>query len=131
MVIVDSSVWIDAFNQRITTETIWLQKALQRQSIGLTTFILCEVLRGLRTHAEFQRTEALLLGLSVFEAADTTTAIEAAQNFRHLQQRGITIRKTVDCLIATFCIRGGHELLHRDKDFKGFEDHLGLQVIHP
>jgi hypothetical protein len=60
----------------------------------------------------------------------TELAIKAAENFRALQRRGITVRKTVDCFIATFCIQEGHELLHRDNDFRGFEDFLGLQVVH-
>jgi len=72
-----------------------------------------------------------LLALPVFEGIPGGLAVKAAENFRILQQRGITVRKTIDCLIATFCIQEGHELLHRDKDFEGFENFLGLQVVHP
>jgi predicted nucleic acid-binding protein len=131
MVIVDSSVWIDAFNEAITPETRWLQAGLKRGVVGLTSLILCEVLRGFRFDREFRQTKKRLLALPVFEDASAGLAVKAAENFRILQRRGITVRKTIDCMIATFCIQEGHELLHRDSDFQGFEDFLGLQVIHP
>jgi predicted nucleic acid-binding protein len=97
----------------------------------LTSLILCEVLRGVRFDWQFRETEQKLLSLVVFERTSAALAVAAAQNFRTLQRRGITVRKTVDCLIATFCIEEGHELLHQDSDFDGFEEHLGLRVIHP
>jgi predicted nucleic acid-binding protein len=131
MVIVDSSVWIDALNQKVNPETLWLTSALSRRPVGLTSLILCEVLRGIRSGKQFQATRRRLLGLPVFDGATSNLAVAAAQNFRALQRRGITVRKTIDCVIATFCIQEGHELLHRDNDFKGFEDFLGLQVVHP
>jgi predicted nucleic acid-binding protein len=131
MVIVDSSVWIDAFNSKITPHTLWLKAALGDRQIGLTSLILCEVLRGIRFDRKFRETQQRLLSLPVFEGIPSELAISAAQNFRTLQRRGITVRKTVDCLIATFCISEGHELLHRDSDFNGFEEYLGLKVIYP
>jgi predicted nucleic acid-binding protein len=131
MVIVDSSVWIDAFNGKNTPQTTWLRAALLRGDIGLTSLILCEVLRGFRSDREFKQTRDQLLILPVFEEVPSGIATKAAENFRALQHRGITVRKTIDCLIATFCIEAGHELLHHDNDFQGFEDFLGLQVIHP
>ena len=131
MVIVDSSVWIEAFNGKMTPHTRWLQAGLTRGGVGLTSLILCEVLRGFRSDRQFRQTEKQLLALPVFEEVPAGLAVQAAENFRVLQQHGITVRKTVDCLIATFCIQGGHELLHRDHDFNGFENFLGLQVVHP
>jgi predicted nucleic acid-binding protein len=131
MVIVDSSVWIDAFNGKSTPHTRWLQSGLARGGVGLTSLILCEVLRGFRFDREFRRTRKQLLALPVFEELPAGLAVQAAENFRVLQRRGITVHKTIDCLIATFCIQEGHELLHRDKDFQGFENFLGLQVVHP
>jgi predicted nucleic acid-binding protein len=131
MVIVDSSVWIDAFQSKTTIQTLWLKAALSEKQVGLTSLILCEVLRGIRFDRQFRETEQKLLSLPVFERTPATLAVAAAQNFRTLQRRGITVSKTVDCLIATFCIAEGHELLHRDSDFDGFEEHLGLKVIHP
>jgi predicted nucleic acid-binding protein len=131
MVIVDSSVWIDAFNGQITLETRWLQVGLARGGVGLTSPILCEVLRGFRFDRDFRQAKTQLIALPVFEGMSAGLAVQAAENFRMLQRRGITVRKTIDCLIATFCIQEGHELLHRDNDFQGFENYLGLQVVHP
>lgn len=131
MVIVDSSVWIDGFNGRDTPQTRWLRTALSTGSVGLTSLILCEVLRGFRSDRDFQLAKDWLLRLPVFEDVPRELAAMAAQNFRVLQRRGITVRKTIDCLIATFCIHEGHQLLHNDNDFHGFEDFLGLQVLHP
>jgi predicted nucleic acid-binding protein len=131
MVIVDSSVWIDAFNGQITPQTRWLQGGLARGGVGLTSLILCEVLRGFRSDRQFRQTKMRLLALPVFEGLAAGLAVKAAENFRILQKRGITVRKTMDCLIATFCIQEGHELLHKDNDFLGFENFLGLQVVHP
>jgi predicted nucleic acid-binding protein len=130
MVIVDSSVWIDALNGKNTLQTRWLRDALAQDGIGLTSVILSEVLRGIRFDQQFRRTRDWLLTLPVFESMPISLAVKAAENFRELQRRGITVRKTVDCFIATFCIQEGYELLHQDSDFSGFEKFLGLQVIH-
>jgi hypothetical protein len=130
MVIVDSSVWIDALNGKNTLQTRWLRDALVQDGIGLTSVILSEVLRGIRFDQQFRRTRDWLLTLPVFESMPISLAVKAAENFRELQRRGITVRKTVDCFIATFCIQEGYELLHQDSDFSGFEKFLGLQVIH-
>lgn len=131
MVIVDSSVWIDYLNDRLNSHTIWLENAIGQREIGLTNLILCEVLQGIRHDRHFRETLRHLQSLPVFEGLRTDLAIAAADNFRYLQRRGITVRTTIDCLIATFCIAGEHELLHVDGDFDGFEKHLGLRVLHP
>lgn len=131
MVIVDSSVWIDALNGRDNPHTRWLRAALPMGGVGLTSLILCEVLRGFRSDREFQHTRDRLASLPISEAIPGELAAKAAENFRILQRRGFTVRKTVDCLIATFCIQEGHKLLHRDNDFLAFETFLGLQVVHP
>ena len=131
MVIVDSSVWIDAFNGKVTPQTRWLESGLARGVVGLTSLILCEVLRGFRSDQEYRQAKEHLLTLQVLDSTPAGLALKAAENFRVLQRHGITVRKTIDCLIATLCIQEGHELLHRDNDFEGFETFLGLQVIHP
>jgi predicted nucleic acid-binding protein len=131
MVIVDSSAWIDYLNNNPNDNTTWLENALGQQEIGLTSLILCEVLQGIRDDRRFHETLRQLLTLSVFEGPGADVAIRAAENFRLLQRRGITIRSTIDCVIATFCIEEGHQLLHRDGDFDPFEQHLGLRVVHP
>ncbi len=131
MVIVDSSVWIDALWGTANRQSIWLSDALGREQIGITSLILAEVLQGVRTDRQFRECRRRLLTLPVFEALTVDLAVAAAKNYRHLRNRGVTVRKAVDCIIATFCIESGYQLLHRDRDYDAFERHLGLQVIHP
>jgi len=131
VVIVDTTVWIDYFHGVANPETGWLEAELHRQRLGLTDVILCEVLQGVRDEIEAKDVERRLLKLEVFETGGVDLAREAAQNYRTLRSRGHTVRKTVDCLIATFCIRWQHSLLHRDRDFDPFEQYLQLSVIHP
>jgi predicted nucleic acid-binding protein len=132
VVIVDTTVWVDYFRPGMETpETEWLDRAFGRQRIGLTDVILCEVLRGVRRDESFQAVHDELLKCQVFELGGTTLAVAAARNYRALRQRGYTVRKTIACLIATFCLQQGHALLHNDRDFDPFEECLGLQVIHP
>jgi predicted nucleic acid-binding protein len=130
MVIVDTSVWIDYLRGGETAEALWLDRELQLQPLGLTDLILCEVLQGTRDSA-FSRVRSDLLKFHIFPSCSVPLAITAAQNYRVLRRRGFTIRKTIDCLIATFCLEEGHSLLHLDRDFDPFENVLGLQVVHP
>ena len=129
MVIVDTTVWIDHLRGAANPETEWLDRELTRQRLGLTDLILCEVLQGLGSQAAFTRVRDDLLKFRVFPAGGTDLAIAAAANYRALRRRGHTVRKTIDCLIATFCLQEQHSLLHRDRDFDPFERLLGLQVI--
>jgi len=131
VVIVDSTVWIDFLAARVSHETLLVKKEFAGRGIVLTDLILCEVLQGLRDDASFERVRLLLTMLPVLDTGGAGLAVAAARNYRRLRARGITVRKTVDCLIATFCIEHGHALLHRDRDFDPFETHLGLRVIHP
>lgn len=131
MVIVDTTVWIDYLRGTENAETGWLDRELQRQRLGLTDLILCEVLQGTRQEAVFARVRSDLLKFQIFETGSVELAIAAAQNYRDLRQRGYTVHKTIDCLIATFCLQAKHELLHRDRDFDCFEKVLGLRVVHP
>jgi hypothetical protein len=129
MVIVDTTVWIDYLRGTENPETHWLDRELQGQRLGLTDLILCEVLQGIREQSAFARLRADLLKFQVFQTGGSGLAVAAAQNYRDLRQRGYTVHKTIDCLIATFCLQARHELLHRDRDFDCFEV-LGLQVVH-
>jgi predicted nucleic acid-binding protein len=131
MVIVDTTVWIDYLGGTANAETEWLERQLEQQRIGLTGLILCEILQGIRHDKAFAETRNQLSAFLVLDGAGEDLAVAAAQNYRFLRSRGCTVRKTIDCLIATVCLRGGHSLLHRDRDFDGFEEHLGLQVVHP
>jgi predicted nucleic acid-binding protein len=129
VVIVDTTVWIDYFQGTRNPETDWLEAELDRQRLGLTDIILCEVLQGVRDESTAIDVERRLLKLEVFESGGVDLAREAARNYRLLRSRGHTVRKTIDCLIATFCIRGEHSLLHRDRDFDPFEMFLSLSVV--
>jgi predicted nucleic acid-binding protein len=131
VVIVDTTVWVDYFQGVENPETDWLNTELDRQRLGLTDIILCEVLQGVRDDVVAEQVERRLLNLEVFDTGGVAVAREAARNYRALRSRGHTVRKTIDCLIATFCLRGHHSLLHRDRDFDPFEKFLELSVIHP
>lgn len=130
MVIVDTTVWIDYLRGTENPETRWLDRELQGQRLGLTDLILCEVLQGISEHNAFARVRSDLMKFQVFETGGSDFAIAAGQNYRELRRRGFTVHKTIDCLIATFCLRGRHELLHRHRDFDSFEKVLGLRVVH-
>lgn len=129
MVIVDTTVWIDYLRGSTTEQTAWLDRELDRQRIGLTDLILCEVLQGVREDSAVARVQRELCKFLIYSTGGTRLAIAAARNHRVLRNHGRTVRKTIDCLIATFCLEGGHALLHCDRDFDPFEDLLGLRVV--
>jgi len=131
MVIVDTTVWIDYLRGAENPQTLWLDNQLTEQRLGLTDLILCEVVQGIGGQATFASVRDELLKFHVFSTGGTDLAIAAAQNYRELRVRGYTVRKTIDCLIATFCLQAGHALLHRDHGFDAFEKALGLQVVRP
>jgi len=130
MVIVDTSVWIDFLNRRSTPETLWLRGGRGGSAIGLTTLVLVEVLQGIRFDRRFREAESHFRRLPVFDGSSWQVAVQSAENYRRLRGLGVTIRSTVDCLIATFCIENGHQLLHCDGDYEFFERHLNLTVLH-
>jgi len=131
MTIVDTSVWIDFLNQRGTPQTVWLLGGHDNEPIGLTSLVLTETLQGIRLESRFQQALAHFRSMAVFNAVSPELAVLSAQHFRTLRSRGVTVRGTIDCLLATFCIVNGYGLLHNDRDFDAFEQHLGLNVIHP
>lgn len=128
MWIVDSSVWIDYFAGKVTPQTDLLHSALGWQAIGLGDIILCEVLQGYRRQEDFDAARTALLQFPVYRIGGIAIALKSAESYRALRRQGITIRKTIDCLIATFVIERGFTLLHSDRDFEPFELHLGLRV---
>lgn len=131
MVIVDTTVWIDYFRGRRTAQTRWLDQALGVTRVGLCDLILCEILQGMQSDADAASVLAQMSSFDLLETAGMDLAVESARNYRRLRARGHAVRKTIDCLIATLCLREGHELLHNDHDFDPFEAMLGLRVIHP
>jgi predicted nucleic acid-binding protein len=128
MVIVDSSVWIDYFNGRDIQEVATLDRLLETELLGVGDLILAEVLQGFRQEKDYQTAKRLLTSLTVFEMLGAQMAMKSADNFRDLRKKGITVRKTIDVMIATFCIENGHKLLFSDKDFAPFVEHLGLMA---
>lgn len=131
MVIVDSSVWIDYLNGTSTPEVEWLDREADRRRLGLLDLCVCEILQGLATDQEAARVWRELRRFEIFETRGVELAVAAAHNYRQLRRQGRTVRRTIDCLIATFCLRESHSLLHSDRDFDAFEERLGLHVIHP
>lgn len=131
MTLIDTTVWIDYFRNRSTPETDWLDREVSRQRLGLTDLILCEVLQGIRTPREFVATRAALEQFEIFSTGGVALAVTAAQHYQTLRLQGVTVRKTIDCLIASFCLLHNHHLLHNDRDYDPFEERLGLRVLRP
>jgi hypothetical protein len=129
VIIIDTTVWIDYLRGVQNPETQWLNSEMGRRRLALTDIILCEVLQGILDDHSFNRVQRDLRQFEIFATGGTELAWTAAQNFRMLRRRGHTVRKTVDCWIATYCIIEGHSLLHRDRDFDPFEQFLGLSVV--
>lgn len=129
--IVDTTVWVDYLRGTHNKETDYFDREVARQRFGLTDLILCETLQGIGDEKAFLRVLHELRNFELFETGGADLAVEAARNFRRLRQHGHTVRKTIDCLIATFCLLQGHSLLHRDRDFDHFEKFLNLAVVHP
>jgi predicted nucleic acid-binding protein len=126
LIFVDSSVWIDYFNGRDSAETDCLDKLLGKELIATGDLVLVEVLQGFKRDRDYSTARELLTSLEVFTLGGQEMAIKSADNFRLLRKRGITVRKTIDVLIATFCIEKNLALLHSDKDFEPFNEYLKL-----
>ena len=129
MILVDSSVWIDYFNGQTTPQVDRLDQLLVTQPLAVGDLILVEVLQGFRHDTDYTTAKQLLTSLTVFNLLNTDLALQSAEHFRTLRKRGITIRKTIDVVIATFCIAENHSLLFSDKDFMPFVQHLGLSAV--
>ena len=129
MILVDSSVWIDYFRGIITPRTEKLDRLLDSEPLAIGDLMLTEVLQGFVDERDFKRARNLLTSLTVVELCGRDIAIQAAKNYRLLRGFGVTVRKTIDTVIATRCIESGFTLLHSDRDFDAFVKHLGLREI--
>ena len=129
MVLVDSSIWIDYFNGQENPGTAKLDELLSTTIVGVGDLMLAEVLQGFRSDTEYKTAKTLLLDLQLHELGGMDIAVKAADHFRTLRRRGITVRKTVDCFIAAYCIEHEVPLLHNDRDFDPFARYLGLQPV--
>lgn len=128
MILVDSSVWIDLLNNVVTEPVRRLRALIPTTPLLIGDLILCEVLQGLRIEAQARLVERSLRRFEAVSLIDPELAVKAAANYRFLRRRGITVRKTIDLIIGTFCIERGHLLLHSDRDFAPMESLLGLQT---
>jgi hypothetical protein len=128
MILIDSSTWIDYFNGEVNPKTDMLDRILGKELILVGDIILMEVLQGFRKDEDFETARRALSSFTQVEMLNSGLAIQSARNFRTLRKMGITVRKTIDCLIATYCIETGTSLLHSDNDFNPFEVYLGLKV---
>jgi predicted nucleic acid-binding protein len=128
LILVDSSVWIDYFRGGATPQTERLDLLLGAEVLTTGDVVLAEVLQGFDDERDFDRAQRLLTSLTIIQICDSDIAIRAARNFRFLRSLGVTVRKTIDTLIATRCIESGHALLYSDRDFDPFVTHLGLST---
>ncbi len=129
MIVVDSSVWIDYFNGKVTPKTDWLDAALGNQSIFTGDLILTELLQGFQSDKDFKKAKSLLLNFPVVGMLGQEVALQSASNYRYLRKKGVAIRKMIDITIGTFCIHNAFSLLHDDLDFTPLQKHLHLRVV--
>ena len=128
MILVDSSVWIDYFNGARTAASDRLDALVGEEPLLIGDLILTEVLQGFARDRDFRRARDALAPFPIIMIGGPDAAIAAASNYRALRTRGVTVRKTIDTLIATRCLLDGHALLYSDRDFDPFVEHLGLRT---
>jgi predicted nucleic acid-binding protein len=128
VILVDSSVWIDYFRGHASPQTDALDRLLGDQPVLVGDLILVEVLQGFRTQRDLNQARRLLAAFETVSVCSPELAVQAARNFRQLRAHGVTVRKTIDTVIATWCIEKQCALLHSDRDFDAFEHYLGLTV---
>jgi predicted nucleic acid-binding protein len=129
MIVVDSSVWIDYFNGKKTPQTDWLDSALGNTPLIMGDLVLTEVLQGFQSDEDFKIARDLLLGIPFMAMGGRALALQSAVNYRALRRKGVTVRKTIDVMIGTFCIHYRLPLLHDDRDFDPMVKFLGLKTI--
>jgi len=129
MVIVDTSAWVEFLRMGEPTVVEKVDRYLDEDLVGIGDLIYCEVMQGVYTPRRRQEISSLLLALPQFEMVGFAIAEKSAQSYRLLRSHGITIRKTIDVLIGTFCAENGHRLVHYDRDFDLMAPHIGLQVV--
>ena len=128
MIFLDSTVLIDHFNGKTNWQVKILESILGKELVVIGDYVLTEVLQGFRSDKEFQKAKTILLSFPCFDIGGKEIAIQSAKNFRYLRKKGVTVRKTIDVIIATFCIENNLILLHNDRDFDPFVKYLKLKV---
>lgn len=128
MIFLDSTVLIDYFNGRNNWQVKVLDSILGKELVVIGDYVLIEVLQGFRNEKEYQKAKTILLTFPCYDIGGKEMALKSAKNYRLLRKKGVTIRKTIDTMIATFCIENKFTLLHSDKDFQPFTKYLNLEV---
>ena len=129
MILVDSSVWIDYFNGKRTPQSEWLHSVLGDEFIVMGDLILAEVLQGFKKDSDFNKVKEMFLNFPFMEMLGLELAVKSAENHRFLRKKGVTVRKTIDILIGTFCIHHKISLLHDDQDFVPLIEHRNLSSV--
>jgi predicted nucleic acid-binding protein len=129
MIVVDTSAWIDYFRGIIVPHTEILDAELQKNMIITGDLIIVELLQGFKTKRAYERAKKLIERLEYRDLAGRAIALKSAENFRLLRSKGVTVRKTIEVIIATFCVENGFQIIHNDRDFDPMEKYLGLSVI--
>jgi predicted nucleic acid-binding protein len=128
MIFLDSTVLVDYFNGTNNWQVDVLDSILGRELVVIGDYVLTEVLQGFRSDKEYQKAKTILLSFPCFDIGGKEMALQSAKNYRYLRKKGVTVRKTIDSMIATFCIENKLTLLHNDKDFEPFVKYLKLKV---
>jgi predicted nucleic acid-binding protein len=131
MILVDSSVWIDFFNGRKTWQTDLLENLFSNVAIVIGDLILIEILQGFRSDSDYKTAKSFLGDLPFRQMGGYQVAVQSAQNYRALRKKGVTVRKTIDVIIGTYCILKDLPLLHDDRDFEPMVSHLSLKILSP
>ena len=127
MIFVDTSVWIDFFNGKDSAEVQKLDSALGTEAVAIGDLIALEILQGFKNDKDYKAAKEMMDSLTVYDLLGESAVYACAENYRALRKKGITIRKTADVIIATFCIENNFLLLFSDRDFLPFVEHLGLR----
>lgn len=131
MVIVDTSAWIEYFRNGNHDIALRVDECLDRDLVGIGDIIYCEVAQGIRSKKERNQVTSLLKSLPCFDMVGFAIAERSAENYRYLRSKGLTVRKTIDVIIGTFCAENKHQLVHNDRDFTLMAPHIGLGVYQP
>ena len=129
MVIVDTSAWIEYLGDGVPAVVNKVDLCLDQDLVGIGDLIYCEVMQGIRSPRERREVSGLLLSLPQFDMVGFTMAEKSAANYRLLRSKGVTVRKTIDVLIGTFCAEHGLQIIHHDSDFDLMAKHIGLDII--
>jgi len=129
VVIVDTSAWIEYLQGGVPAVVDRVDHCLDREDVGIGDLIYCEIMQGIRSARQRSRVSSLLLSLPCFDMVGFTIAQKSADNYRLLRSRGVTVRKTIDVLIGTFCAENGFQLVHSDSDFDLMAGHIGLDIV--